>query len=140
MTRFISLISMMLGGAISLASAASAQDSVLGRTEFQARCAVCHGDDAKGGGLVGELFAIKPKDLTLLAKENNGAFPFSEVYQAINGRREIAGHGRSEMPVWGEYFKEDALEDRPSIYGSDAEHIVQGRILSLVYYLQGLQE
>jgi mono/diheme cytochrome c family protein len=129
-----------LGGAICLSTAVLAQESILGRSEFQARCSVCHGDDAKGGGQVGELFAVKPKDLTQLAKENNGIYPFSEVYQAINGRREIVGHGRSEMPVWGEYFREDALEDRSSIYGLDAEHIVQGRILSLVYFLQSIQE
>ena len=70
---------------------------------------------------------------------NNGTFPFSEVYQSVDGRRVIAGHGPSEMPIWGEYFMDQAIDDR-SLNPKFARQITQGRILSLVYYLQSIQE
>lgn len=140
MTHRILKIASAIGVLALCGTTVSAQESILGRAEFEARCSVCHGDDAKGSGMVGELFTVKPKDLTLLAKENGGVYPFERVYNAINGTREIPGHGRSEMPVWGDYFMEDLKADRPSTYGHDAAQVVQGRILSLVYFLQSLQE
>lgn len=118
---------------------AQAQDTGFGKASYDRNCAVCHGPEGAGDGMVAELFAQKPRNLRTLAEDNNGAFPFSEVYQSINGRRDIQGHGTSEMPIWGEYFMADALPK--TIHpGVDAEEIVQGRILSLVYYLQSIQE
>lgn len=116
-----------------------AQDTGYGEALFQENCAVCHGAMGAGDGPVAELFAQRPKNLKMLAKENNGAFPFSEVYQSINGRRDITAHGNTEMPIWGDLFMEEAL---PSTFhpGVTAEDIVQGRILGLVYYLQSVQE
>ena len=118
---------------------AQAQDTMFGKASYERNCAVCHGPDGAGDGMVAELFAQKPRNLRTLAADNNGAFPFSEVYQAINGRRDIQGHGTSEMPIWGDVFIADALPK--TIHpGVEAEEIVQGRILSLVYYLQSIQE
>ena len=120
------------------ASVAKAQDENLGKTIFEERCAVCHGISGSGDGMVGELFAVRPKDLKLLSRENDGEFPFVHVYQSIDGRTDIAAHGPSEMPVWGEYFMREAIAN-PSISDLDAWFITEGRILSLVYYLQTLQ-
>lgn len=122
-----------------LAGVAAAQGTIFGKASYDRNCAVCHGPEGAGDGTVAELFEVKPRNLKTLAAENNGAFPFSEVYQAINGRRNIQGHGASEMPIWGDYFLAEALPK--TIHpGVDAEEIVQGRILSLVYYLQSIQE
>ena len=49
-----------------------------------------------------------------------------------------AGHGDSKMPIWGDYFIADALEDR-GIKMSDAVEIATGRVLSLTYYLESIQ-
>ena len=113
------------------AGAAQAQDSalVLGKSTFGARCALCHGADGKGGG----------EDLTTLAERNGGAFPFARVYSIIVDGMDAAGHGDSEMPIWGDYFIADALEDR-GVKLSDAIEITQGRVLSLTYYLESIQE
>lgn len=130
----------LVGLSVSLSAAepAAAQDAVLGAAEFKERCSVCHGEQGKGDGMVGELFAQKPRNLTLLAKENGGAFPFDAVMQSIDGRKEIRGHGDSRMPVWGEYLMVEALESR-SIDKKDAFLVVQGRILALTYYIQSIQ-
>lgn len=116
-----------------------AQDSGYGESLFRENCSVCHGATGGGDGPVADLFAQRPKNLKTLAKENNGAFPFSEVYQSINGRREVTAHGNTEMPIWGDLFMEEAYP--ATIHpGVRAEDIVQGRILGLVYYLQSIQE
>lgn len=136
-------VKLTLATAIILTSTglAQAQDSaiIIGKSSFGARCALCHGKDAKGGGDIAELFQTPPSDLTKLAERNGGQFPFSVAYQTvIDGMGERA-HGDSEMPIWGDYFIADALEDR-GVNKADAIHIAQGRILSLVYYLESIQE
>ncbi len=44
-------------------------------------------------------------------------------------------HGDAEMPIWGDYFVADTLQDR-GMSAADADHIVQGRFRSLVYNLE----
>lgn len=132
----LSMIALSLGAAV---ERASAQEAMFGKAAFMDNCAVCHGPEGAGDGPVAELFAQRPRNLQHLAKDNNGAYPFSEVYQAISGTRTVGGHGYSEMPIWGNLFMEDALPK--TIHpGVDAEEIVQGRILALVYYLQTIQK
>ncbi len=126
---------------LTAAGAAHSADSalVLGKSSYGANCAVCHGDDGTGSGSVAELFRTPPSDLTTLSDRSGGAFPFSEVYQSIASGLGEKAHGDSEMPIWGGYFISDTLADR-GVSASDAEHIVQGRILSLVYYLESIQK
>lgn len=133
--RVISCIFLALA---SVSAPAAAQDVELGKSIYESRCAVCHGAAGKGDGIVGALFQQPPKSLALLAKENGGVFPFERVYQSIDGRQRIAGHGETNMPVWGEYFMADALADQ-RIDPKAARDIVAGRISSVVYYVQSLQ-
>lgn len=123
------------------ASAVQAEDSalVLGKSAYGAFCAVCHGDDGKGSGQVGELFQVKPPNLTKLTERAGGRFPFPDVYHVIILGMEAPGHGTSEMPIWGDYFMADALEDR-GVNATDALYIASGRALSLTYYLESIQE
>ena len=133
-------ISALAAAAISafIALPAAAQTSTIGQTIFQDRCAACHGAEGKGDGLVAELFRQAPKNLAILAKENGGEFPFERVYFSIDGRLKIQAHGDSNMPIWGEYFMEEALDDQ-TINPKNAAEVVDGRILSVVYYIQSLQ-
>lgn len=123
---------------LSIGTSATAQDAFLGKQEFIDRCSVCHGETGGGDGLVGELFAQRPKNLRLLAKENDGVFPFASVYESIDGRRDITAHGRTEMPIWGNYLTAEALEGR-GIDPDDARLVVEARILALVQYIQSIQ-
>lgn len=122
------------------AGAAQAQDSaiILGKSTFGARCALCHGEDGKGGGEIAGLFRVPPADLTKMAERNDGTFPFARVYSIIVDGMDQAGHGDSKMPIWGDYFIADALEDR-GVKMSDAVDIATGRVLSLTYYLESIQ-
>ena len=121
------------------AAPAAAQEMEIGMREFHQRCAVCRGLQGEGDGPMTQILKQAPVDLRHLARDNDGVFPFARVYQSIDGRREIRGHGTTDMPVWGDYFSEETVgAGLPS--GLDARQIIQGRILSLVYYLQAIQE
>lgn len=128
-----------LGMVVFAAGPGQAQEIEIGRDSFERTCAACHGPQGAGDGEIADLFSQPPANLRTLAARNNGIFPFSQVYQSIDGRREIAGHGSSAMPIWGDIFEIEALPKtvHPGVSG---EEIVQGRILALVYYIQTLQE
>ncbi len=107
-----------------------------GKREFQRSCATCHGVDAKGDGPSTNALNVKPADLTQLSKNHGGVFLFWRTYEKISGADEapIRGHGTREMPIWGERFRLERGVREEYQMG------VRGRILSLVYYLQSIQE
>lgn len=107
----------------------------LGKREFEANCASCHGISGKGDGPMREFLTRPPADLTILSRNNAGVFPTQRLYEVIDGRR-VPSHGR-EMPVWGrEYKVKDApMADEPW----DAEMYVRTRIMALLDYLSRLQ-
>ena len=135
--RFAAVSGLVLAGALS-AFPAAAQDGALGAEIYQERCAVCHGENGAGDGVVGQLFARTPKDLRQLTNDNDGVFPFVQVYKSIDGRADITGHGPANMPVWGEFFMEQAVYD-PRINEKDAKYVTAGRILSVIRFLETIQ-
>lgn len=83
---------------IGFSACASAQDTDVGKMEYQSSCASCHGIDAKGDGPVSKELKTRPADLTVLAKSNNGVFPYNRVYEMVDGRNStISSHGTREM-------------------------------------------
>ncbi|WP_294613138.1 c-type cytochrome [Roseovarius sp.] len=130
-----------LSAILATATGGLAQD-VIGKDEFQQRCAACHGMDGRGDGVVAGLFATPPKNLTGLSKANAGVFPRERVYNSITGTHKIAGHGSSKMPLWGRYFTDEVrrkgLADPTPMQKAESD-IVRGRILSLVYYIESIQ-
>ena len=108
---------------------ASAQDIDVGKMEYQSSCAACHGIDAKGNGPVSKELKTRPTDLTVLAKNNNGVFPYDMVYEMIDGRNStISSHGTREMPIWGYRF------------GPPQAFRFKNRILAVIDYLNRIQE
>ena len=110
----------------------------IGSDEYRISCQNCHGEGGKGDGPMMELLTKKPSDLTTLAKNNEGEYPFVKIYQMIDGRVAVPGHGDREMPIWGARYAEEDYERYGTAFG--AEDVVRGRILQLVYYIQSLQE
>jgi mono/diheme cytochrome c family protein len=108
---------------------ASAQRTDVGQTEYQSSCAACHGVNAKGNGPVSKELKTRPADLTVLAKNNNGVFPYDTVYQMIDGRNTTVGsHGTREMPIWGYRF------------GPPQAFRFKSRVLAVIDYLKRIQE
>lgn len=124
-------------GVPALASAQDATVVAAGAAEFRISCAVCHGEHARGDGPLAEFLTVKPADLTTLSKQNNGQFPVQQVFDAIDGRTLVRGHGTRDMPVWGARYEANVGKEYGP-YGSEA--MVRARIMELVDYLQTMQK
>ena len=112
----------------------------MGKREYDVNCAVCHGAQGKGDGPYAGLGDTKQTvaDLTLLARRNNGVFPFARVYEFIDGTQVAKAHGTREMPIWGADYRVKGAEyylDVPF----DPEIYVRARILALTEYVYRLQ-
>jgi len=103
-----------------------------GRLSYRVHCASCHGEGGRGDGPMARALKVRPADLTRLAHSHSGRFPRDEVYQFIDGRRQVLGHGTAAMPVWGATFQERG-SDRPQ------EQEVREKILDLLAYLESIQ-
>jgi mono/diheme cytochrome c family protein len=136
------------GVTVGFAGAVQAEDFDVGKSEFQSSCASCHGMDGKGKGPVGAQLKVPPPDLTVLARNNNGAFPTNTVYETIEGSKTIAAHGVREMPVWGERFNpivnlpHDVDPAYWTLAGPDQNPavVVRKRILAVMDYLNRIQQ
>src|SRR3974377_2575154 len=53
--------------------------AVSGKELYLDHCAVCHGVDGKGNGPAAPALKTAPPDLTLLAKNNGGKFPSTDI-------------------------------------------------------------
>ena len=71
-----------------------------GELEYQNYCAVCHGVDGRGQGIMRKYLTVPPANLRRLTLTGGGKFPFWEVYRKIDGQTEVRGHGTRDMPVW----------------------------------------
>ena len=72
---------------------------------YLANCAVCHGKQGKGDGPFAGVLDTRVADLTTLAKQNGGVFPFARVYEIIDGEQVVKAHGPRDMPIWGTEFR-----------------------------------
>ena len=86
-------------------------DSVEGADLYKAYCAVCHGLEGHGDGPMKLYLKAKTPDLTRVSQRNGGKFPREKVERIITGQAPLpAGHGTSEMPVWGPVFSRIAWD------------------------------
>jgi mono/diheme cytochrome c family protein len=123
--KWLMIAAMILG----FSTRALSQRIDVGKTEYQSSCAACHGINAKGDGPLSKELKTRPADLTVLAKNNNGVFPYDMVYQMIDGRNTTVGsHGTREMPIWGYRF------------GPPQAFRFKNRILAVIDYLKRIQE
>ncbi len=97
---------------------------------YAAYCASCHGVKGLGDGPVAEHLKIPVPDLTLLSKQNKGAYPGVHVTQVIRGEVGAKAHGSQDMPVWGPVFLN--LNNRQ-------EAAVHMRVSNLTKYIGTLQ-
>lgn len=127
---------------LSISGLVNAEEDLIGADEYRISCMSCHGVGAKGDGPMAQYLTIKPTDLTQLAKNNGGqypgikagSYPFQRVFQIIDGRTVVAGHGDRPMPVWGNRYQVKDLGP-----AGTHEREIRARILELVYYIQSIQ-
>jgi len=103
----------------------------MGAYTFREYCRSCHGLEGKGDGPVAEHLNPRPADLTGIRERNRGEFPFDDVYAAVAMGKRVKGHGNSEMPVWGNAFR--------NVRGGQSEEEVKVRITQLVHFLASIQ-
>jgi len=117
-----------------------AQGADIGKQEYMDSCASCHGEDGKGYGPVAGFLKQKVADLTVLAKNSGGVFPFARAYDVIDGRQSIAAHGPRDMPIWGKQYSGQG-EKHSGGYATAEEvnSFARGRIIALIGYVYSLQ-
>jgi len=141
MTKRVLNVAVLLGATLLAAPiTANAQGMDIGKAEFNNSCAVCHGTGGNGNGPLAGMLTQKVADLTILKKQNNGVFPFSRVYDIIDGRNMVKGHGTRDMPAWGQIYNEKAPQ-MTGPFGTQGDYraYVRGRILALIGYIDSLQ-
>lgn len=94
-------------------------------------CASCHGNDGKGSGPAAPALKKAPPDLTQISKRNNGQFPAFRITHIIDGYEVVAVHGSREMPVWGNYFRDNESRD---------ETMLALRERNLTEYIRSIQQ
>lgn len=124
MTASRILVVGVLVGHIVLPCRTEASDGNPGRAAYFKYCSACHGADGRGNGEVARTMRAKPTDLTQLAKTHGGTFPSEFVKQAIDGRKPIAAHGSSKMPVWGHIFRDEATAENPDSHARSQIQII----------------
>lgn len=68
-----------------LAGCVSETGGTPGQEEYSSYCVACHGKTAQGDGPLAADLPVAPANLTLLAAQNNGVFPYSDVMAQIYG-------------------------------------------------------
>ena len=120
---------------ICLAEESGYKEPSIGLAEFQRSCAVCHGLNAKGNGVMADTLKRTPADLTTLSKRNGGQFPHEKVYQTIEGLDDLAAHGTRDMLIWGQEYKREARRNFENEF-----LYARGRMFELIFYLESIQE
>jgi mono/diheme cytochrome c family protein len=105
-----------------------------GQQDYQRYCAVCHGPKGKGNGEASySLSGTNPPDLTL-SKRNGGKFPYEDVYETVDGRKEFPSHERLNMPFFGTNLE---IEEGGS---PEAKAKADARISAIVHYVESIQQ
>ena len=124
--------SVVMVGTRALAADVPNPASQTGAILYRRYCAACHGESGRGDGPVSPALAQKVPDLTTIAVDAGGKFPFIRVAEAIDGRTEIRAHGVTEMPVWGEALGTGDAKDDPLKTASE-------KVLLITEYLRTIQ-
>lgn len=112
------------------------KDEPIGRSTFIRNCAACHGPEGRGDGPMADYLTRKPTTLTTIRERNKGVFPLEYMVRVIDGREMIPMHGTREMPVWGDVFLAQSIQD---FWPRGSEQVVRGRILEVIFYVQSIQ-
>lgn len=101
---------------------------------FAEYCAACHGDNARGDGIINSYLKVPAPDLTLIAARRGGRFPDTEIYGIVDGQSRENLMPNRHMPIWGyEFFGNDSDDER-------AHGRASSRVDSIVAFLKTRQQ
>ena len=87
-----------------------------------------------------DILKIQPPDLTRIAERNGGIFSEGAVFETIAGSNMPLSHGTREMPIWGNLFIGETLDQSVSVEeAQEAVAEATERIKRLVEYLHTIQ-
>ncbi|MBC7283111.1 MAG: cytochrome c [Hoeflea sp.] len=126
-------------GVLVSATSVNAEGNQLGQQLFADTCVACHGTEGKGDGPITQYLNVPPADLTVISKNNDGEFPFLKIYQIVDGRTGVRGHGNAAgaMPIWGERFSRE-IDTGNVPFG--AELYARARLIAIVDYIESIQQ
>ena len=101
-----------------------------GKLIYEQQCLSCHGMGDVAPTI--DTLSVPAPNLAQIMKRRPKAneFPVADIARMIDGRILVKGHGPREMPVWGEKYSEEGLD----------EGDIRGRKGELVAYLMLIQE
>jgi mono/diheme cytochrome c family protein len=114
---------------------APASEGGPGRVLYLTHCQGCHGLEGRGDGPAAASLRTRPTDLTRLWQRYGTPLDRKRLTAYIDGRGLLEVHGRSEMPVWGDEFFDDAPPLTPNLVEGAKQHL----IAVLVEYLETIQ-
>ena len=131
----------LAGGVLFVANGVNAGSNDLipnskAKADYVNYCASCHGVGGTGNGPMASELKAKPTDLTLLAKNNGGNFPFLKLRKVIDGSYttgSLRAHSSNEMPIWGDAFR------REEQLGGNSYTTTQARIMNILDYISMIQ-
>jgi mono/diheme cytochrome c family protein len=105
-----------------------------GEQLFAEHCAACHGENARGDGIINSYLKVPAPDLTLIAARRDGHFPDEEIYRIIDGQSRENFTPSRHMPIWGyEFFGNDSDDEQ-------AHGRASSRVDSIVAFLKTRQQ
>jgi mono/diheme cytochrome c family protein len=125
-----------LGFVLATAAAEETQEggaAAVGAHLYMKFCASCHGEAGDGKGPVAPHMSKPPTDLRTLSERYGSPLVHGELAETIDGRKDVAGHGIKNMPVWGERLDEYI----PQMPGAEAAKATT--IELIIDFLQAIQ-
>lgn len=106
-----------------------AKQAERGKLIFEQQCKSCHGMGNIAATV--DTLETKAKDLTRInQRRETTKFPIQKIARYIDGRNLVKAHGPREMPVWGEVYKEEGMDETE----------IKGRKGELIAYLMSIQD
>ncbi|WP_208353308.1 c-type cytochrome [Pseudaestuariivita rosea] len=120
---------------IAMALAGCQTNEQVGRSDYAALCAGCHGDTGRGDGPAAAGLPIAPPDLTTLSARNGGEFPMVEVMSTIDGYSRGDHYGA--MPKFWPRLEGELVmvETEPGVMTPTPR-----RLVALAEYLRTIQQ
>jgi hypothetical protein len=85
---------------VALGCAPGREHEPAGAQLYHRYCASCHGTSGAGDGPAAQWLEPRPANL------RKSTLDLAALVERIDGRREVPGHGSSDMPVWGKVFSQ----------------------------------